>query len=238
MAESTFLHTQKSVLVVEDNAYLRHLLKTSLINAGYLVFTSPDGQSVPEQIQNQPIDLILLDLMLPQIDGKDLVRYIRDSSSIPIVVISAYTDPDCLVECLSLGADEFIAKPFSFTILLARLEALLRRTAWVENRTTVDLPQHMPIELDDNSSEVIIEGRRERLTPQEYRFLQYFVHHPNAVVSAETLMQEVWDTDCLSNTLISSMVRRLRSKIEAKPSEPKFLQTVWGRGYRLCTSHI
>ena len=82
----------------------------------------------------------------------------------------------------------------------------------------------------------MIEGRRNHLTPQEYRFLDYLLRNPNSVVSAQTLMKEVWETDCLSDTLISSMVRRLRSKIELKPSDPQFLQTVWGRGYRLCTT--
>lgn len=228
---------QSSILVVEDNTYLRQLLQTSLTRAGYNVVTNSNGENIPQLLEEHDVDLVLLDLILPKVSGKNIVEDIRKTSGIPIIVLSAFASPDCLVECLALGADEFIAKPFTFNIMMARIEALLRRIEWNACQPlNLYGNSNVFIELDNASSEVVIEGRRERLTPQEYRFLQYFVSHPNSVVSAETLMQEVWETDCLSDTLISSMVRRLRSKIEQKPSDPQFLQTVWGRGYRLCTT--
>lgn len=224
-----------SVLVIEDNVYLQQLLLTSLANAEYNVITNSNGSAIPQLIEKHDIDLILLDLILPKKSGKEVVEEVRTVSDVPIIILSALADPDCLVECLALGADEFIAKPFSFNILMARVEALLRRMEW-NNVGDHKFRQHeIYVKLDNLKNEVVIEGRRERLTPQEYRVLQYFVRHPNSIVSSETLMQEIWETDCLSDTLISSMVRRLRSKIESKPSEPKLLQTVWGRGYRFCT---
>lgn len=235
MTDLPFLPHLNSVLVIEDNAYLQQLLLTSLANAEYNVITNSNGNAVPQLIEKHDIDLILLDLILPKKSGKEVVEEVRTVSDVPIIILSALADPDCLVECLALGADEFIAKPFSFNILMARVEALLRRMEW-NNVDDHKFRQHeIYVELDNIKNEVVIEGRRERLTPQEYRVLQYFVRHPNSIVSSETLMQEIWETDCLSDTLISSMVRRLRSKIESKPSEPQLLQTVWGRGYRFCT---
>lgn len=238
MTDLPFPPREPSILVVEDNSYLQKLLQTSLLDAGYRVFTNSDGYEIPRIVKNQNIDLILVDLMLPKKDGKETVREVRAISAVPIIVVSAFADSDCLVDCLALGADEFIVKPFSFTILMARIEALLRRVEWNNSENSQYHQHEIFVELDNTRNEVIIEGRRERLTPQEYRVLQYFVRHPNSIVSAETLMQEIWETDCLSNTLISSMVRRLRRKIEPTPSEPQLLQTVWGRGYRFCTVRV
>ncbi|MEM7128131.1 MAG: response regulator transcription factor [Chloroflexota bacterium] len=232
MIETPFLPEKYHVLIIEDNQYFRHLLQNSLTRTGYQVSSIEDGRSLQEQMEKQPVNMILVDLMLPYVNGKELIRQVREDSTLPIMVITSLSHPDDLVECLSLGADEYITKPFSFNVMLARVEALLRRQEWNEEEKAV-LSGNELIHLDEQKSEVIIQGRHERLTPQEYRFLSYMFGKADLVVSSKTLMQEVWHTDCLSNTLISSMVRRIRHKIEADPSEPKFLLTIWGRGYKL-----
>ncbi len=238
MTDLPFLPHLNSILIIEDNTYLLQLLQSSLVKAGYHVIVSSDGRDIASLIEKESVDLILLDLILPKKSGKDVLKEVRTVSEVPIIVLSAFADPDCLVECLALGADEFIAKPFSFNILMARIEALLRRIEWNSANDAQYRRHEIFVEMDNVKNEVVIEGKRKRLTPQEYRVLQYFVQHPNSIVSAETLMEEVWHTDCLSDTLISSMVRRLRSKIEPIPSDPQFLQTVWGRGYRFCTVKV
>lgn len=236
MTHPSSLPRHYQILVVEENNYLRHLLRVSLEQAAYTVVTIRNAHEVVDILQQHTIDLLLIDLLFPNMDGYMAIEQVRLQSNVPIIVISSFSDPDRLAECLALGADEYIIKPFTFSVMLAYVEAQLRRVAINGGNASNYWPPKKPFELDESRQEIIIEGRIERLTPLEYRFLQYMLRRPNLVVSAETLMQEVWETDCLSKTLVSSMVRRLRHKIEREPSEPQYLQTVWGRGYRLALS--
>lgn len=232
MFELPFLPQNYHVLIIEDSNYFRHLLQKSLSNIGYQVTAAEDGRNLGALLNGSSVHLLLVDLILPHVDGREIIHRVRLKSNLPIVVMSASAHPDYLVECLALGADDYLTKPFSFSVMMARLEALLRRQAW-NGEEAQNSGRRELIRLDPFNSEVVIQNRREKLTPQEFRFLSFMISQADSVVSAQKLMLEVWHTDCLSSTLISSMVRRLRNKIELDPSEPQFLQTVWGRGYKL-----
>lgn len=231
------LPSDKKILVVEDERLLRDLLLKTLENTGYDVITVDNGQEALSMIETHSIDLILLDVMMPKMDGFAFCEQVRKSSDVPILMLTALNRPDDVVRGLQLGADEYVTKPFSFSELNMRIHSLLRRTSWVNGSAPLAYCHSDGLALNDKSEVAYIDGREVQLTPMEYRFLRYLMTHPDRPISNKTLLNEVWNYREDTNTsIVQSIVRRIRIKIEEDPSSPVFLVSVWGIGYKFQTT--
>lgn len=224
---------EKHVLIVEDEKMLRNLLIKTLQKVGYQVMTANDGQSALEVVAKNPVDLIILDIMMPKMDGFAFCEAVRRTSDVPIMMLTALNRPDDVVRGLQLGADEYVTKPFSFNELNIRIHSLLRRSSWTKGSAPLAYSTGDGPSLNDKSETAYIRGKEVQLTPMEYRFLRYLMTHPNCPISNETLLSEVWNYQEGTNTsIVQSIVRRIRMKIEETPSNPTYLVSVWGIGYK------
>jgi DNA-binding response OmpR family regulator len=226
---------KESVLVVDDEPIVREVLARYLARAGYGVRTAADGQAALAAVRDADPDLVLLDLMLPRLDGLAVFRRLRDTGSRPAVIMltarGAETDR---VVGLEMGADDYVAKPFSPREVVARVGAVLRRGR--DGAKPLPTPPRLSfgdLEIDLRAREVTVGGSRVSLTPKEFDLLAFLARNPRAAFSRLQLLEEVWDvaSDCDPST-ITVHVRRLREKIEPDPSAPRHLRTVWGIGYR------
>jgi two-component system, OmpR family, response regulator RpaB len=224
------------VLVVDDEEPLRNLLRISLQKAGYTVYTAGNGKEAMELFKQSPVDLVLLDILMPDMDGYALCAELRRRSDVPIIMLSALNRPDDVVYGFSLGADDYIAKPFQFREVEVRIQAILRRVAWLKERPDFNIISHNEIVLDSEAHEVRVRGELVHLTPIEFQLLRYLMKLPDKPVSKNELFQSVWGYDLVGDTnLVEVAIRRLREKIEENPSEPAYLLTVRGTGYKFNT---
>ena len=227
--------SKQSVLVVEDEPIVRDVLVRYLRHAGYEVGSAADGEAALVAVRNHVPDLVLLDLMLPRLDGLSVFRRIRDSAGRPAVIMltARGTETDRVVG-LEMGADDYVAKPFSPREVVARVRAVLRRGNATEAADVT--PSRLSfggVEIDARAREVSVDGERVELTPKEFDLLAFMAQNPRVAFSRIRLLEEIWDvaSDCDPST-ITVHIRRLREKIEAEPSNPRHLLTVWGLGYR------
>lgn len=225
--------SEKKILIVEDEKLLRDLLLKTLINTGYNVLSVDNGSDALLAVGEQTIDLILLDVMMPKMDGFAFCEKVRETSDVPILMLTALNRPDDVVRGLQLGADEYITKPFVFNELSMRIHSLLRRTSWLNGSAPIAYCTSDGVSLNDKSETAYVQGREVQLTPMEYRFLRYLMTHPDRPISNKTLLSEVWNYREDTNTsIVQSIVRRIRIKIEEEPSSPTHLVSVWGIGYK------
>jgi DNA-binding response OmpR family regulator len=221
------------VLLAEDEAPLRNLLKLSLETAGYQVFPAEDGQQAIEIFDNQPVDLIILDIMMPRVDGFAVCRHVRKRSDIPVVMLTALGSTDDLVQGFELGADDYITKPFTFREIEARVQAILRRVEWSQRKIVPHSTTIGRVKIDTESHEVFVNGESRHLTPIEFELLHRLISHAGQTASKAMLFEEVWGYDFVGGTnLVEVGIRRLREKIEEDPSQPTHILTVRGVGYR------
>lgn len=219
------------ILVVEDEPMVAEVVERYLRRDGHDVRLAFDGQAALDQFADQPADLIVLDLMLPRLDGATVCRTIRASSDVPIIMLTARGDEPDRLKGLDLGADDYICKPFSPRELAARVRAVLRRT-----------PKAMPqarrleferIQIDGQGRWVEVDGRRVALTGREFELLYHLASHCGQVFAREQLLASLWNDDVdVDASTVTVHVRRLREKIELDPSRPRHVKTVWGAGYR------
>jgi two-component system response regulator ResD len=221
------------VLVVDDEPIVRDVLVRYLEREGFLVDTAEDGEAAVERASASSTDLVILDLMLPKLDGLEVFRRIRARTDVPVVMLTAKREEVDRVVGLELGADDYVSKPFSPREVVARVRAVLRRSD-----RPVDGSGDGPItigrlEIDRDRREVRRDGRVLALTRKEFDLLAILASHPGRAFSRTELLEHVWDFawDGDSST-VTVHVRRLRSKIEDDPSDPRHLVTVWGVGYR------
>jgi DNA-binding response OmpR family regulator len=214
------------ILLVEDDLTIRQMTQLALERDGFAVSTAPDGASGLAVFRAQPPDLVVLDVMLPGVDGVSVCRTIREQSVVPIVMLTARTDPVDVVLGLEAGADDYVTKPFEPSILAARLRAVLRRVARHDASPVLRVGE---VEIDRQGMEVRVVGQLVSLTPTEYRLLLELAEHSGAVLSRERLLEEVWGYVWAGDTrLVDMHVRRLRAKIG-----PETIETVRGAGYKL-----
>lgn len=217
------------VLLVEDDASLAEIVGLGLERAGCLTTVVRDGISAIEEAHKDDFELLLLDLLLPGVDGLTVCRAVRETSDVPIIIMTAKGQTREVVEGLDAGADDYLVKPFEVDELLARVRAVLRR----RTRTPGGLIQAADLEIDLEAATVKKAGSAVRLTATEYRMLLTFVRTPGRVFSREELLREVWGFDHLGDSAMVNMaVKRLRDKVESDPSEPELIATVRGLGYR------
>lgn len=219
------------ILVVEDETLLGESLKTGLEDENFAVDLLQDGQAAYEQAVTEEYDVILLDIMLPGIDGITICKKLREEKNYtPIIMLTAKDTVDDKVIGLNSGADDYLIKPFSFEELLARIRSVVRRTTTKDPVLSVDTLTLNPI-----THIVTRSGREIELTGKEYALLEYFMHHPGHVLTREQILSHVWDysTDLMSN-IIEVLMKRLREKIDKNfPEQKTLFTTVRGLGYKL-----
>lgn len=221
------------ILIAEDEAPLRNLIASLLTAEGFQVLEAQDGQEALDILQREPVDLAILDVMMPYCDGFEVTRWIRERSNIPIIILTALGNTDSLVHGFSLGADDYITKPFTYKELRARLEAILRRMRWAEEPPQEPIVIQGDIVLDPAAHQVTVGGRLVHLTPIETELLRHLMLHPGETISKGNLFREVWGYDFIgSGNLVEVGVCRLREKMEPNPSSPQYIQTVRGAGYK------
>ncbi|NDA54477.1 MAG: DNA-binding response regulator, partial [Actinobacteria bacterium] len=217
---------------VEDDERIRTSVRLALEEEGWVVDEAASGEVAAEKFDTTPADVVLIDIMLPGIDGFELCRKIRSASSVPIVMVTARSDTHDVVAGLEAGADDYLTKPFAPKELSARIRALLRRIKTVDH-------QHQNLVFGDlviipEEGRVTLAGEEVPLTKTEFRLLCVLAENPSGVFSRETLLKRVWDYDYFGDgRLVDVHVRRLRMKVERDPAEPRHVVTVRGLGYRL-----
>jgi DNA-binding response OmpR family regulator len=220
-----------TVLVVDDEPTIREIVVGYLKRDGYRTLEAADGNRARELLETESLDLVVLDLMLPGVDGLELCRRIRTSSQIPVIMLTARGEESDRIVGLELGADDYVTKPFSPRELAARVRTVLRRAEPVGTRN--ETLSYDGLVIDSATRQVTKEGETLRLTAREFDLLWFLASHPQRVFSRELLMRRVWGYSAAVDTgTVTVHMRRLREKIEDEPSEPRHLETVWGVGYR------
>lgn len=228
----------QTLLFIEDDRDIRAALRLALEDEGYKVLESPDGQSGLKTFASENVDLVLLDLRLPDMSGFDVCRELRSKSLVPIIMVTAQTDTHDLVAGLEAGADDYVTKPVVAKELAARIRAALRRTTFLSTSSaTIDRFTVRDVEMRSDQGIVLKGGIELPLTKTEYRLLHIFMENANKVLSRDQLLELVWGYEYLGDSrLVDAHIRRLRLKIEDVPDEPRIIVTVRGMGYRLLTA--
>ena len=222
----------KRILVVDDEARYQRLLDANLRTDGYDVVTASNGVEAIEVFSAQPIDLILLDVMMPEMDGFDTCQRVREYSNVPIIMLTAKGDEKDRVRGLDLGADDYLTKPFSATELLARVRAVLRRADVSTESNQTRYFTHGDIRIDFARAEVWRENEPISLSATEYRLLLQFVHNVGKIISAEELLASIWGPEYRKEKeILWVSIARLRQKLEIEPHSPKHIVTRTGLGY-------
>jgi DNA-binding response OmpR family regulator len=220
-----------AVLVVDDETIVREVVVSYLRREGYQTLEAEDGDSARALIERDPPALVILDVMLPGTDGFELCRWVRARSDLPVILLTARGDETDRIVGLELGADDYVTKPFSPRELAARVRTVLRRSA-----PRVPVSERLAfeeLELEAPTREVRRRGILLELTAREFDLLWFLASHPRHVFSRDLLMERVWGyAAALDTGTVTVHMRRLREKVEDDPSHPRFLQTVWGVGYR------
>ena len=223
----------KKVLVVDDEKLIVKGIRFSLEQDGMEVECAYDGEEALNMAREKEYDIILLDLMLPKLNGLEVCQQIREFSNVPIVMLTAKGEDMDKILGLEYGADDYITKPFNILEVKARIKAIMRRTSRpAQAETKAKVVQVGDLKLDCDSRRVYIAGREVNLTAREFDLLELLALNPNKVYSRENLLKLVWGNDYPGDVrTVDVHIRRLREKIESNPSEPKYVHTKWGVGY-------
>jgi DNA-binding response OmpR family regulator len=221
-----------TILVVDDEPSISEVVSIYLERAGYRVLAVSDGQAALEALEKQTPDLVVLDLMLPKVDGLEITRQLRAAGDIPIIMLTARRTEMDRILGLELGADDYVVKPFSPRELVSRVKAVLRRTRPVSASGERAL-EFEGLHIDPQTRLVQVAGQDTALTAKEFDLLWTLARHPRQVFNREQLLDLVWGlTEYVDPSTVTVHVRRLREKIETDPSHPRHIQTVWGVGYK------
>ena len=221
------------ILVVDDELSIIKFLRANLVDKGYEVLVAMNGVEALETFEKELPDLMILDIMMPKVDGFDVCRRLREWSQVPIIMLSARGDESDKVKCLDLGADDYITKPFGASELIARAKAVMRRTSTAATIPTQPSFTSGDLEINFVKRQVTIAGKDVKLTPTEYNLLQEFVLNSGKVLTHTHLLNKVWGPDYREDTqYLHVFVRRLRAKLEPAPTNPRYIVTVAGVGYQ------
>lgn len=223
------------ILIVEDDTAIAELEKDYLEINGYTVIIEQDGSAGAARALDEDLDLIILDLMLPGMDGFEICKLIRDTRDTPILMVSAKKDDIDKIRGLGLGADDYITKPFSPSELVARVKAHLSR---YKRLTSISQEENTVIEIsgltiDKTARTVLVDGREKVFTTKEFDLLAFLAEHPNHVYSKEELFKEIWEMESVGDiATVTVHIKKIREKIEDNKSHPRYIETIWGVGYR------
>jgi DNA-binding response OmpR family regulator len=227
----------KHVLVVDDDKEIVDSIELYLRNEGINILKAYDGMQALDILVNNDIHLILMDIMMPKLDGIKATIKIREEKSIPIILVSAKSEDSDKIIGLNIGADDYITKPFNPLELIARVKSQLRRYLnWSNNKdvNNSEVLKSGELTLNVNTKEVFVEGESVKLTPIEFKILNLLLANKGQVFSIEHIYERVWKEDNLNaDNTVSVHIRRIREKIEINPREPRYLKVVWGVGYKV-----
>lgn len=224
-----------NILVVDDEKEITDAIEVYLKNQNYNVFKAYNGIEALEIFNKEEIHLIIIDIMMPKLDGNQTTIKIREKSTVPIIFLSAKSEDMDKITGLNIGADDYITKPFNSMELLARVNSNLRRYTNYSNNNEASKENVIKIggvELKDDSKELLVDGKCVKTTPLEYRILKLLMSNPNRVFSIEEIYEKVWKEPAYNPDTVTVHIRRIREKIEINPREPKYLKVVWGVGYK------
>jgi len=235
LSEKEVVILKTKILIAEDDTSIRQFLHILLSREGYDVKVVGDGTEVSAEYRNYKPDLLLLDIMMPGMDGFEVIRKIRKESNLPIIILTAKEDHADKISGLILGCDDYITKPFDSTELILRIKAVLRRVkehGRLENiRDIVELPG---LTINNTSRTTMVRSQEIDLTPKEYALLWLLANRPDQVFTKDLILNQIWETDYFgSDSVVASLVKRLREKIEPDAANPYYIKTVHGVGYKL-----
>ncbi|MFQ9248556.1 MAG: response regulator transcription factor [Clostridium paraputrificum] len=225
----------KRILLVEDEKEISLMVKNYLTKEGYIVDTDFNGEEGLFQFRQKDYSLVILDIMMPKMDGIDLIKRIREKSNVPAIILSAKDGEIDKALGLGFGADDYVAKPFSMVELSARVKAAIRRATEYSNE---EVKQNKVIKVDDliidiNNYSVKRGDEDLKLTNKEFEIFKLFLTNPNIVFTKEQIYRQVWEDEFMGDdNIINVHIRRLREKVERDPSKPKYIKTLWGIGYK------
>lgn len=225
-----------NILVCDDDKEIVDAIEIYLVQEGYNVLKAYDGIQAMEILQEQEVHLLIIDIMMPRLDGIHATLKIRESSSIPIIMLSAKTEDADKILGLNIGADDYVAKPFNPLELVARVKSQLRRYTELGNITEENSNVFKTRELviNDDLKEVMVEGNVVKMTPIEYNILLLLVKNQGKVFSINQIYESIWNEDAIgADNTVAVHIRHIREKIEINPKEPKYLKVVWGIGYKV-----
>ncbi|EMR06176.1 Alkaline phosphatase synthesis transcriptional regulatory protein sphR [Bhargavaea cecembensis DSE10] len=224
-----------NVLVVDDDKEIRDGIEIYLKNEGYVVLKASDGSEALRLLEDNEVHLIILDIMMPEMDGIQATFRIRDSRNIPIIMLSAKSEETDKIHGLSVGADDYVTKPFHPMELMARVKSQLRR--YVRLGTYADTGGEIQVgglTLNPESKELLVDGEPARLTPTEYRITELLMQNAGRVFSINDIYERVWNEQAYNaDNIVAVHIRKIREKIEADPKNPRYLKVVWGIGYKI-----
>ena len=223
------------ILIVEDEIAIADLEKDYLELSGFEVETENSGDTGLKRSLEEEFDLIILDLMLPEVDGFEICRQIREKKNVPIVMVSAKKDDIDKIRGLGLGADDYMTKPFSPSELVARVKAHLARYERLVNSNLPenDMVEIRGIKIDKTARRVWIDGEERNFTTKEFDLLTFLAQNPNHVFTKEELFKEIWDMESVGDiATVTVHIKKIREKIEKQSSKPQYIETIWGVGYR------
>jgi DNA-binding response OmpR family regulator len=221
------------VLIVDDEPNIREVVGLYLRRDGHTVVSATDGEEALEAFRESEPDLVVLDLMLPKISGLEVFRRMRADRRVPLIMLTARGEEEERIVGLSLGADDYIVKPFSPRELAARVAAVLRRVEESSGDVDQKVLSFDGLRIDPNTREILVRGEPRTLTAREFDLLHHLASNPGRVYTRDQLMEMVWGyTFSADTSTVTVHVRRLREKVESDPARPRYLQTVWGVGYK------
>ena len=224
-----------NVLVCDDEKDIVSALRIYLTSEGYNVFEAGNGKEAVEVVEREEIHLVLMDIMMPVMDGIQAMVKIREKSNVPVILLTAKGEDTDKVLGLNVGADDYVTKPFNPVELQARVKSQLRRYMLLgSGNQTTGKARMGGIEIDDKAKEVTLDGEKVNLTRTEYDILKLLMDHPGEVFSPNQIYEKVWnDNPFGTENTVAVHIRHLREKIEYNPQEPRYLKVVWGRGYKM-----
>ncbi|WP_346779453.1 response regulator transcription factor [Paenibacillus brevis] len=228
---------KETILLVDDEKEIVRLMEIYLRNEGYNLLTASDGLEALELLELHPVHLIILDVMMPKLDGLEACMRIREERDTPIIMLSAKSEDMDKISGLSIGADDYVTKPFNPLELLARVKSQLRRYNRYINNTQAPAPDEIVIDdlvIYTAMHRVTVDQREIKLTPREFEVLKLLALHRGIVLSMDKIYEEVWKEPYIeSKNTVMVHIRRLREKIELNPQNPRYIKTVWGIGYKI-----
>ncbi len=229
---------QYHVLVVEDDKEIREGIAIFLRSQGYEVSLAADGIEGLEILEQQEIELAIVDIMMPRMDGITMTMKLREKYEFPVIMLSAKSEETDKVIGLNIGADDYVTKPFTPLELMARVNSQLRRYTRFKSHTVIQKNQDRVytiggLEVNEDTVEVSVDGDFVKVTPMEFKILCLLMKNPGRVFSAEEIYERVWNEKAINTETVMVHLRNLRDKIEVNPKEPKYLKVVWGVGYKI-----
>ena len=226
-----------NILICDDDKKIVDAIEIYLKNEGYKVYKAYDGEEAIRILKAEDIQLLIMDVMMPKLDGIHATLKIREYSSIPIIMLSAKTEDTDKILGLNVGADDYVSKPFNPLELIARVKSNLRRYTKLGNMSAPEESNVYRIGglcMDDDTKEVTVDGEPVRLTPIEYSILLLLVKNPGRVYSIDQIYENIWNEAAIgADNTVAVHIRHIREKIEINPKEPKYLKVVWGVGYKV-----